>query len=143
MSLPSLSFQWILLQGQSVRYILIGILNTAFSFGCYSLFIFLGLTVPIASLIALVLGVFFSFVTQGTLVFRNASGVALIKFIVTWAMMYCLHVLIVQSLMSYGINPYLGGVVAMCVTTVISFFLMRDFVFRIHSSAGKAADIRS
>ena len=57
-----------LLKLQFVRYVLVGIGNTAFGYGAYAAFLFVGFEYRLASLFALVLGILFSFTTQGKVV---------------------------------------------------------------------------
>src|SRR5690242_21327465 len=57
-----------------LRFVLVGVMNTAFSYLVYALALLVGLNYALASLIAVVAGVFFSFRTQGTLVFGNARS---------------------------------------------------------------------
>ena len=67
---------------QFIRYVLVGIGNTLFSYGLYAVLLFIGFEYRVASLLALVLGIAFSFTTQGTVVFRNATRFTFVKFVV-------------------------------------------------------------
>ncbi len=113
-----------------LRYLVVGAINTGASFGIYCLGIWYGLSVPTASLFAIVLGVMISFSTQGWVVFGNASAWAFVRFVVNAGVMYALHVGIVMALLRVEVNAYVGGFVAMAVTTSLSYFVLRDHVFR-------------
>lgn len=122
-----------------MRYVLAGLFNTAVSFGGYSLLLMLGLSVPSASLGGLLGGLAVGFLTQGKLVFGNAGAASFVRFLVAWAAMYLLHVGIVTGLMQVGVNPFAGGVVAMGVIVALSYFVLRDLVFR----AGRTDRLRT
>jgi putative flippase GtrA len=122
-----------------LRYLVVGMINTGISFGAYAGGIAFGLPVALASLCAIVLGVLVSFAGQGALVFGDRSPAAFIRFVVSWGLMYMLHVGVVTGLGTLGLNAYLGGIVALVVTTSISYFVLRDFVFR---AAGRRAATR-
>jgi len=112
-----------------VKFVLVGIGNTCFSYGAYVLFLRLGLDFRLASLLALVLGIAFSFVTQGNLVFRNATRITLAKFVLAWAGIYGLNVLLIWLLMQASINAYLAGAMATVPVTLVSFFILKYLVF--------------
>lgn len=128
----------VLLDGsRPIRYLLVGMLNTGFSFAIYCLGLYAGLSIAWASLAAVCLGIVFSFFTQGTWVFRHTSLCAFLAFALNWFCMYCLHLGVVYGLQSFGVSPYLGGAAAMFCTTSVSYFVLRDLVFRV---AGASAD---
>lgn len=52
-----------------LRFLLVGLLNTGFSFSLYMLMVWLGMHFAAANLFATLTGIAFSFRTQGTLVF--------------------------------------------------------------------------
>ena len=56
---------------QFIRFLIIGILNTAFGYGVYTLFLFFGVQYQLASMGALIFGIVFSFNTQRKFVFNN------------------------------------------------------------------------
>ena len=64
---------WQKVDNQFVRFVLVGILNTAFGYGVYCLMLWIGLSYWWATLIANVLGVLFNFKTTGVLVFKSVG----------------------------------------------------------------------
>lgn len=113
-----------------LRYALAGLFNTSISFGSYCALLYAGLAVPWASLGGLLAGLGVGFLTQGTLVFRQASWPALARFLAAWAAMYGLHVGVVTGLQGLGLNPYAGGTIAVAAIVALSYFVLRDWVFR-------------
>ena len=61
-------------QSRFPQFVLVGILNTAFGYGCFALFIYLGLHYTIAVLLGTCLGILFNFKTLGHLVFKNKQN---------------------------------------------------------------------
>ena len=119
-----------MIRGRPIRFLLVGALNTVLGYAVYCLSLYAGLSVPRASLVAIVFGVIVSFLTQGFVVFGNATGTALLRFIVNWGIMYAVYVGVVAALQTVGLSPYVGGLVASGATTAASYFILRDFVFR-------------
>lgn len=113
-----------------LRYLVVGGANTAFAYLVYALGLVLGLPVPIASLISLLVSIVISFVSHGSLVFGHLSLPAFVRYVLNWSLMYLIYVGVVLGFMKFDVNPYLGGLVGMVVTTSLSFFLLGRVVFR-------------
>lgn len=71
------------------RFVVVGGLNTGFGYACYALLLWLGVPLELSLLGATVLGLFFNFLTTGRLVFADARGSLLPRFIaaylIAWA----------------------------------------------------------
>lgn len=117
-------------QTRWLRYLMVGAANTAFAYLVYALGLLFGLSVPLASLVSLLIGIIVSFATQGSLVFGHLSPLAFVRFVLNWLAMYLIYVGLVLGLMAFEINPYLGGLAALVVTTTISFITLKRLVFR-------------
>ena len=118
-----------LLNFQFARYVLVGIGNTGFSYGVYAAFLFVGLEYRVASLLALLLGIAFSFTTQGAAVFGNVSRVTFAKFLVAWMLIYLFNIAIIALLMRAAMSAYLAGAVATVPVTLVSYFILKFAVF--------------
>lgn len=114
---------------QLLRYILVGIFNTAFGYGAYAALLFLGLKYPIASLIALVLGIVVSFTTQGTIVFKNANAGTFVKFVLSWILIYIINVFLISIFVRLSFDPYWAGAIATAPITILSYFILKLIVF--------------
>jgi putative flippase GtrA len=122
-------FSGLFIRHQFLRFLLIGIGNTVFSYGAYAALIFVGFEYRVASLLALLLGIAFSFTTQGTVVFRNATRVTLVKFVAAWALLYLFNIALIALFMSASMNAYLAGAVATAPVTLVSYFVLKFAVF--------------
>lgn len=112
-----------------VRYVVVGVANTGFSYSVYALALALGCSYPIASLIALIAGICLSFKTQGRFVFRNMRNSLFGRFLVSWVLIYLSHIGIVALCLHLGFNAFIGGALAMPSNVVAGFLLQRFFVF--------------
>lgn len=122
-------WRYLFLRHQFLRFVLVGIGNTAFSYGAYAALLFIGFEYRVASLLALVLGIAFSFTTQGNVVFRNATRVTLVKFVVAWVLLYIFNISLIALLMRSSMSAYLAGAVATVPVTLVSYFVLKFAVF--------------
>lgn len=118
-----------LLSIQFVRYLVVGAFNTVFAYGVYAAGLFLGLPFQLANFIALVVGIAFSFTTQGALVFKNATRVTLVKFILAWLAIYLFNIALIALLMRVSFSTYLAGALATVPVTLVSYFVLKHIVF--------------
>lgn len=120
-----------------MRFVVTGGINTAFSYGIYALCIYLGAGYAIASGVSIVCGVLFSYKTTSTMVFGRGYRGSLARYIGSYAIVYAFSVLILRTMDTFGVNPYLAGVLVAPPCAVLSFALLKLFVFR----AGRHAPI--
>jgi putative flippase GtrA len=111
-------------------YVLVGLFNTASSYSIYALFLFGGFSVWVSSFASIVLGIIMSYLTQGGLVFKNLTLSSAWRFLLNWVLIFFVYVVIVFSLENLGINNYMGGVIALTITTSLSYFSMNRYVFK-------------
>jgi putative flippase GtrA len=112
-----------------VRFLLVGLVNTAFSYGVYALMLYFGLNYAAASLIALVLGILFSFRTQGTFVFYNSDKSRFGRFVLAWSAVYICNVAFIRTMLALGLGAYVAGALALPITTLLSYVIQKHFVF--------------
>jgi putative flippase GtrA len=115
---------------QFVRFVLVGVANTAFSYAVYAMLLYAGLNYVLANLGACLLGIMFSFRTQGVLVFRNPAWRPLSKYVAFWLLIYLCNIGLIKSLLSYGFNAYAAGALALAPIVALSFTLQKYVVFR-------------
>jgi putative flippase GtrA len=124
---PGLAFK---MDARFLRFLVIGTLNTAFSYSLYALGLYLGLPFYLASLVALILGIFFSFFTQGRFVFDVPLQGRFPRFVAIWMLIYVVNILVIRFIAIFDVNYYLAGMLALVPTTLLSFFLQRYLVFQ-------------
>jgi len=121
----SMQIRW-----QLFRFLLVGCLNTAFSYSIYALLLWVGLHFAVANGLAFLISLLFSFMTQSRLVFRQTDLRRLPRFIVVWLGIYAFNVGVIDAFMRAGLSAYAGGALALVPVTVLSFIVQRWIVFR-------------
>lgn len=117
------------LDARFARFILVGTLNTAFSFGLYVVFLMVGLPYAIANLLALIAGILVSFRTQGQFVFGNRDTRLLGRFALCWGLVWLVNILLIAVFLRLGLDAYWAGAFALAPTTVLSYFMQKVLVF--------------
>jgi putative flippase GtrA len=112
-----------------LRFLVMGGINTGFSYGVYALLVFCGLNYAVSNLCSLVLGILFSFRTQAAFVFRDAARGLFLRYVMVWSILYVSNILMIGSLIRFGANAYSAGALAIVPTAVLSYFLQKSFVF--------------
>lgn len=114
---------------QLARFVVVGSVNTLFSYLVYSLFLFLGLPYQLANFLSLVVGILFSFKTQGRFVFGNRSNRLFGRFVASWLLVYVGSISLIGVMVRHGIDAYLAGFLALPFTTALSFVVQKYVVF--------------
>lgn len=112
-----------------IRFVLVGGLNTAFSYGVYAAGIFAGAGYAIASAVSMIAGILFSYLTTGGLVFRHAQG-SLPRFVACYAAVYVFSLALLAQMDKVGIDPYLSGILVAMPSAVFSYLVLKLLVFK-------------
>lgn len=115
---------------QGLRFVLVGVLNTAFSYSIYAALLFVGLGYQSANFLALVVGILFSFKTQGHFVFFNPDNRRLGRFVLSWAVIYLCTIAVIGQIIGLGFDPYSAGALSLPFSVALSYLLQKYFVFR-------------
>lgn len=122
---------WTHVPEQIIRFLIIGALNTAFAYGVYALFIFVGLHYTLAVLLSTVIGTCFSFKTLGGLVFDNSSNRLIFRFVAVYSGCYFLNIALLRMFSQYvWSNLYAAGLFSSLLVAAVSFCINKYFVFR-------------
>lgn len=113
-----------------IRFIIVGLVNTSFSFFIYSFFLFFGAGYQFANLMALILGIIFSFKTQGRFVFFNQDNRLIVRFVISWAAIYFCTISIIGWMVSFGFNAYIAGALSLPFSVCLSYLAQKFYVFR-------------
>lgn len=115
---------------QAIRFVLVGVLNTTFSYLIYAAWLFVGLDYQLANLLTLIVGILFSFKTQGHIVFRNTNNRLLGRFVLCWAVIYLCVIFLIGKIIAMGFDAYSAGALALPFSIVLSYVGQKYFVFR-------------
>lgn len=116
---------------QFIVYLLVGVLNTAFGYGVYALFIFLGLHYTAATFLSTVIGILFNFKTIGGIVFKSKDNRLIFRFFGVYAICYLINIACLKAMTLMGMsNMYLAGLILLLPVALLAFYLNKRFVFR-------------
>lgn len=113
-----------------VKFIVVGVVNTGFSYLVYATFLFFGLSYQLANFIALILGIIFSFKMQGKFVFKSTDNRLLGRYVLTWTVIYLCVTAAIGQIIQFGINAYAAGLLTLPLSVGLSYFAQKYFVFR-------------
>jgi len=112
-----------------LRFLVMGGINTGFSYGVYALLVYCGLNYALSNLCSLILGILFSFRTQAAFVFKDTARGQFWRYVAVWTILYGSNILMIGTLIRFGANAYSAGAMAIVPTAVLSYFLQKSFVF--------------
>jgi len=112
-----------------LRFVIVGSVNTSFSYGVYALLLWAGLPFVWANLGSLVLGILFSFRTQGRLVFGSRDDRRFFRFVLCWGLIWVINILLIAGLIQLGFDAYWAGFLALLPVTVLSYLVQKLIVF--------------
>lgn len=112
-----------------ILFFLVGGLNTIFGYSFYALLLFLHFHYTLALLLATIAGILFNFKTTGVIVFKNCNNRLLLRFITVYSLTYLLNVGGLRIFASFHVNMYLAGAVLVLPIALVSFALLKKFVF--------------
>lgn len=118
-----------LVKHKFVRFVLVGIVNSLFGYGCFALFLYAKIHYALALLLATVFGVLFNFKSTGALVFGSHDNSLIFRFIGVYIITYFLNVFGINALFCIGISPYMGGAILVFPMALLAFILNKRFVF--------------
>lgn len=120
-----------LLEGS--KFILVGAINTAIGYGCYALLVAIGLNFFVSSIFSQIVGTANSYLWNKYFTFKRKerSVSEILRFCAVYAVCFGVNTLILFALINgEKQNKYIAGVVALSVTTLISFLGHRFFSFK-------------
>lgn len=112
-----------------VKFILVGILNTAFGYLTFALLLFAGLHYTLAVILSTVAGILFNFKTTGVIVFKNNNNKLIFKFVAVYALTCTIAIIILRLAELSHLNLYFAGLVSTGICAVIAFLLNKNWVF--------------
>jgi len=112
-----------------VRFLAVGLLNTAFGYSLFAIFLYAGIHYALSLLLATIIGILFNFKTTGVLVFKSHNNRLIFRFFGVYGLVYGVNVTSLKLLYELGVEPYYGGAVLIIPMALLAFLLNRKFVF--------------
>ncbi len=119
-----------IISAEFIRFVLTGVLNTAFGYFLYAASYFLTGNEGLSLAIDYVLGALFNYKSYSILVFGKYNRKRFIAFCMVYVFTYLLNYWILHLLIAKaGLNAYLAQLVALTVCPLVLYFLLKSFVF--------------
>ncbi len=116
---------------QFIKFLFVGGINTLFGYSVFSLCTFFNLHYTLSTLTATILGILFNFKTTGCIVFKNNNNNLIFKFLLVYGFVYLLTIGILKLFTIIGLNNmYINYAILLLPNAVLSFLLMKKFVFK-------------
>jgi putative flippase GtrA len=112
------------------RFLVVGVINTLFGYGVFAALVLARLDSAAALALATVAGVIFNYFTTGKLVFANQGGAMLPRFILAYCLSYGANLAMLKGLERLGVDTLVAQALCLPPTVILSFALLRWFVFR-------------
>jgi putative flippase GtrA len=121
-----------MLDPKIIRFLTAGILNTAFGYVIYAVLVFVGVPYLLALLMATVAGVIFNYFSFGRIVFDgHGNWFVFGKFVIAYAAIYGVNAVLLRTLTrDFLLSPYLGQVICIPLSVVLSWILMNYWVYK-------------
>jgi putative flippase GtrA len=114
---------------QVLRFYQAGIANTLFGYGCFAALVWLSMDMFVAQLASHVAGTLFNYFTYSRYTFASEAGSPL-RFVASYAVNYLLSLAVLWGLSQLIQSPYVAGLLAIVIVSVINFVILKRFVFR-------------
>ncbi|MCB4861143.1 GtrA family protein [Sphingobium sp. PNB] len=110
------------------RYYKVGVINTLFGYGIYALLLLIGLNMYVAQIIGHITGIAFNYFTYSRHVFHDLTA-SKFRFILSYTLNYAVGLVFLALSAIILSSPYLAGLSAMILTSIINFVVLRKYVF--------------
>ena len=117
-----------------LRYVAVGVLNSAVGYAFYLAGLVLGLRPALALAIAWAIGATFNYFSTGRLVFRSGGMALLPRFLLAYAAIYVFNVSLLQSALTLGAAPWAAQLIVLPAVVVVSYLVLNYAVFRVRTS---------
>jgi putative flippase GtrA len=111
----------------------VGIVNSAFGYGCFSFFVWIGFNIYLAQISSHLLGMTFNYFMLKTHVFPGKNP-NIYRYIGAYAVNYALGLIFISLFHMVFSSPYLAGFLSLLTVSIINYFILKAFVFRAGST---------
>ncbi len=107
-----------------VRFLAVGVLNTAFGYAAYAALIGLGLQPQPALALAFALGVMWNYLTHARLVFGQKGYRRLLPYAAAYGAIYLINAAALQAALAAGLHPLSAQALLVVPMAALAFFLI-------------------
>lgn len=114
-----------------VKYLFVGFLNTVVSYIIYAIVVTILIRPSISLAVSYIIGIMFNFQTTGRIVFKNKDNSLILKFFLSYLTTFFINKYLLDLLVLHlGFNKYLSQALLCFPIAMISFLLLKYFVFK-------------
>lgn len=107
-----------------VRFLFVGVINTAFGYTAYAALVLVGLSPQPALALAFALGVVWNYMTHARLVFESRGYSRLVPYAGAYGLIYVVNALALQGALKAGIAPLLAQALLVLPMAALAFVLI-------------------
>jgi putative flippase GtrA len=115
---------------QFLRFLAVGVLNTAFGYGVFAALVLLGMAPMPALVLTYIVGVMFNFTTTRRFVFAQSPHASFARFAAAYVVIYFFNAGLYELVSMAGAGPLATQALCVPVVAVFSFLLFKFQVFR-------------
>jgi len=121
-----------LIRAKKIRFLVAGVLNTLFGYSAYAVLLFIGVSYTVALLLATIFGMVFNYFNFGKFVFYgHRNWLVFYKFAAVYAAVYAMNAAGLWALIKFlSLGPYVGQLIIVPPSVLLSWFLMNHWVFK-------------
>jgi putative flippase GtrA len=121
-----------------IRFLFVAGINTLFGYLLFAITVFLLKNVYLSVVLSTIIAVLFNFKTYGAIVFRSHDNSKIFRFFGVYLCTMSVQMILLRAFALAGItNPYIAGGIIILPVALLSFMLMRKFVFHTRTLAKK------
>lgn len=113
-----------------LRYLVVGGFNTVLMYSIFALLVLVKVHYVLATLIAYICGILFTFKAQGSITFRNSNNRLFLRFTGISCLLYLVNIGFLKLFAIFNINSLVAQAILTLPLSLTSFLLMRRFIFR-------------
>ncbi len=110
------------------RYYQAGVLNMAFGFGLFALFVRTGMNIYLAQILSHFIGVAFNYFTYSRYTFVERPGKRF-RFFLSYVANYFINLVALAVLLKFLKSPYLASLIATIIVSFLNYFFLKRLVF--------------
>ncbi len=133
----------LLLQARFLRFLAVGVANTAFGYGLFLLAFEISGRPFLALVLSTLAGVAFNFFSIGAVVFRSTDRRRVWRFVAVYGVVFAVNAAMLRALEVCGVSPALAQALLVPCLAVLSYVLNRNYVFVDGKSSTNGASLRA
>jgi len=118
-----------LIKLQFIKFLFVGLINSLFGYGCFALFLYMGLHYTLALLLATICGIIFNFKSTSVLVFTSHNNRLIFRFAGAYAIIYFINVVGIKVFYFFGVTPYISAAILFLPVALIAYLFNKRLVF--------------